>query len=182
MDDTAWDIAEFEEEGFGEMAKDRAERFIEVERPSVIAAVIDPDEHPATVFEDLWQGGEAMLRLREMMKDTDGIGDIKSILKRHGINVGLDDTDIGERVGHLVGDFDTFSEIGTERDLCSGKSCPFGETPGSAPDIKRCLVCEARFLEEWGKKMEKVVLFVVVFPVDIFPLVGEALSGLFLVL
>lgn len=91
------------------------------------------------------------------------------------VNVCLDDAGIRNILGHCVGNFDRFAEVASEGDFRAGERRPLGEASGSASDIKSFLSFDIFFRHKWTREMEEILLFVVVFLVDIFPLIREAL-------
>src|SRR3990167_2770026 len=96
------------------------------------------------------------------------------------VDICLNDTGVGQILGHCIGDLDGFTEISSERDSGAGKSSPFGEAPGSTADVERFLYFQIFFFQKRCEEVEEVTFFVVIFFVDIFPFVGETFGSLFL--
>lgn len=52
MNNATRNIAQLEEQGFGEVTEDGADRLIEVECSGVVTTVVDPDKHLASSLQD----------------------------------------------------------------------------------------------------------------------------------
>ncbi len=141
-------IAELEEDWFRELLQNVTERFVEINSARVVTSVVYPDQEFPARSNSFWKLEEALFWSWEMMKDADRIGDIKGAKEWHFINISLDNTDIREILGHVIGYLDSFAEIRTKGYFGARERGPLGEASRPAADIERLLFFEIFFFQK----------------------------------